>query len=430
MKSKTRRIRKLEWKTLFVLTVNPLKCKDGESCSCLYKAISGIQVTDIEKDLASEILHSTSPLKQAVEGIVDLRNTYFAHVKENSLSDMQFKDALNRCENYMKTIAIACQSNIATVTEIIENVKEMSLDGRICDQLNTILLSQIVDKTDINKNFKRHDRNLHIIDEKNNRFLEVGQEIKEGNKQILENQEKLRQQNEQILAMLSREKWYEKLFNKVTCLFTSSLSVLDSGDESELYRFTCKKCRIDFTILEEFLKHKEKVHDKKPRQRVRTTITGADKVWESVVMDFSGRNTRSFDVENFEIENTRSGSLIFVAKISSAVVASKDKILEVIQAFLINLFQQCSLPNMSLKNIDIKVEVYESFSDEEDDNECDTYYCGRCGLEYKSLGSFLLHTESQGHKQNRKHPKETKSYTKPTDAQNAWLDAERLKSGE
>lgn len=74
------------------------------------------------------------------------------------------------------------------------------------------------------------------------------------------------------------------------------------------------------------------------------------------------RRRSSLNVANFDIENTRSGSLIFVAKLSSAVVASKDKILKVIQAFLINLFQQCSLPNMSMENIDIKVEVYESFS--------------------------------------------------------------------
>lgn len=152
MKSKTRRIVKSQWKTLFQLTnLDPSICNVGEACSCLHKAIPGIQVIDIEKDLAREILHSTSPLKQAVEGIVGLRNTYFAHVKDNSLSDMQFQDALKKCEDYMKTIAIACNSNIATITDIMEHVKVMALDGSICDQLNRLLLSQIVERTDINK---------------------------------------------------------------------------------------------------------------------------------------------------------------------------------------------------------------------------------------------------------------------------------------
>ncbi|VDI15075.1 Hypothetical predicted protein, partial [Mytilus galloprovincialis] len=134
-------------------------------------------------------------------------------------------------------------------------------------------------------------------------------------------------------------------------------------------------------------------------------------------MNISRTNTRSLDVDHFDIETTHSGSLIFVAKLSSAAAASKDKIMDVIQTFLINLFKQCSLPNMSLKNINIKVEVYESFSDEEDEEECDTYFCGRCGLEFKSLGSFLLHTGSQEHTLNKKHHKETKSDIQPTENQ-------------
>lgn len=151
MKSRTRRIGKSQWETLFLLSTDPLICKAGRACSCLFNAKSGIQVKDIEKDLASEILHSTSTLKQAVEGIVELRNTYFAHVGVNSLSDMNFRDALKRCEDYMKTIAIACKSNTAAIPEIIEHVKEMTLDASTCDQLNKVLLLQIVDRTDINK---------------------------------------------------------------------------------------------------------------------------------------------------------------------------------------------------------------------------------------------------------------------------------------
>lgn len=60
--------------------------------------------------------------------------------------------------------------------------------------------------------------------------------------------------------------------------------------------------------------------------------------------------------------------------------------------------------------------VLHNFTDEEDGEECDTYYCGRCEKEYKSLGSFLLHTESQEHKLNKKNLKETKTYNLPTNA--------------
>lgn len=62
----------------------------------------------------------------------------------------------------------------------------------------------MVDLLNIFQNLKSNERKLDIIDEKNNRFLEFGQELKEGNRQIIENQEKLLQQNEAILAMLSK----------------------------------------------------------------------------------------------------------------------------------------------------------------------------------------------------------------------------------
>lgn len=62
----------------------------------------------------------------------------------------------------------------------------------------------MVDLLNIFQNLKSNERKLDIIDEKNNRFLEFGQELKEGDRQIIENQEKLLQQNEAILAMLSK----------------------------------------------------------------------------------------------------------------------------------------------------------------------------------------------------------------------------------
>ncbi|VDI71760.1 Hypothetical predicted protein, partial [Mytilus galloprovincialis] len=223
------------------------------------------------------------------------------------------------------------------------------------------------------------------------------------------------------------------------CVSSDSLNSLENGiDENCVGLFTCTQCEIEYTILKEFIKHQKDIHAKrtnwsKTLQKssnfiVRTTVSGADKEWEKRVMSSVRRRRSSLNVAHFDMEKTRSGSLIFVAKLSSAVVASKDKILKVIQAFLINLFQQCSLPNMNMKNIDIKVEVYESFSDEEDGEENDTYYCGRCEIEYKSLGSFLLHTESQEHMMNKRNLKETKSHTKQTEALNASLDADGLRS--
>lgn len=149
--SKKQRINRNEWKKLFDMNPSLSVCQKGEACSCNYGAKSGIQIKEIDKDLASEILHLTSSLKQAVEGIVELRNTYIAHATENSLSDMKFNDVLRRCGEYMKTIASECQSDISIVEGIIENVKEMPLDSNTCTQMQNILLSELVEKTDVNK---------------------------------------------------------------------------------------------------------------------------------------------------------------------------------------------------------------------------------------------------------------------------------------
>lgn len=50
------------------------------------------------------------------------------------------------------------------------------------------------------------------------------------------------------------------------------------------------------------------------------------------------------------------------------------------------------------------------FSDEQDDN-CDTYHCGRCQQDYNSIGLFILHKESVEHKLRNVISLETKSFT-------------------
>ncbi|CAG2216018.1 PEX26 [Mytilus edulis] len=124
------------------------------------------------------------------------------------------------------------------------------------------------------------------------------------------------------------------------------------------------------------------------------TLGEMEPAWKQYVKQVQKTCTGNLDVgEEFIVEYIEEGSLVFWTKTNSSTIKNKAKFAEIMDRFMVNLFQKCPIDTEDETKFSFSVDVVEGAEDEDtdDEDENDVFICGRCGITFKSFSSFTSH---------------------------------------
>ncbi|VDI11576.1 Hypothetical predicted protein [Mytilus galloprovincialis] len=219
---------------------------------------------------------------------------------------------------------------------------------------------------------------------------------------------------------------------EIPCSSSISPISYDNGDgdsdcEDDLFR--CGKCGKCFTTYESFSTHKKesipctqrkRKNIKKPTDtlgisseqkwnmtpckpnekrimlkiRMQQTPGEMEPAWKHYVKQVQKTCTGNLDIDkDIIVEYIEDGSLVFWTKTNASAVKNKAKFAEIMDRFMVNLFQKCPIDTEDETKFSFSVDVVEAAEDEDndDEDENDEFICGRCGITFKSFSSFTSH---------------------------------------
>lgn len=145
---KTDRLQSLgldEWRLMFNLPVLPcpLHRISPSDLICTVSAPSGIDVSDLGYNLTKLILEQCCPLRNAIDILIGIRNTYIGHASVGRISDANFEVFKSNIESGIMEIARVCENEVLT-KQSFSDVFKRPLDETLCIQYQNMLLEKIV----------------------------------------------------------------------------------------------------------------------------------------------------------------------------------------------------------------------------------------------------------------------------------------------
>jgi hypothetical protein len=144
------KITREQWNIMFKATELPCSAhRDKKDAICTMSAIADITTSDLDNKLSAGILAACCPIKQAVDDLVDMRNTLYAHAKTAKISHDDYSRYSTRVEDHILLIARMCNKRHEMERQLIDTKTRPVLDEARTLQIQTKILEEMKDKIDL-----------------------------------------------------------------------------------------------------------------------------------------------------------------------------------------------------------------------------------------------------------------------------------------
>lgn len=150
MKHRRYKITSEQWNMMFKATELPCSThRDKKDAICTMSAIADITTSDLDNKLSTGILAACCTIKQAVDDLVEMRNTLYAHAKTAKMSHDDYSRYSARVEDHILLIASVCNKRHEMARQLIDTKTRPFLDEVITLHIQTKILEEMKDKVEL-----------------------------------------------------------------------------------------------------------------------------------------------------------------------------------------------------------------------------------------------------------------------------------------